>query len=241
MLVFLVLTFATLIFTHDEHDHEHELLDDSEDVAQYFYKFSGTETINGVPPEVRIHWMEYAMQTRLDLLGPCPFDAFGAVIVNRTTNQPLCATNNTRSAFDRTDHAEMRCIRDCSALFETLVYPGAGLQKSVWQELSLYTNAEPCPMCMSAAAIIGMGEMNYFVTIDYLLEVKNTQVKIEAKEVEKRALQGGKLQTTVISFGKDYSFDYFNPYFAWQYTTLDCPEGCTRTGSTCVPTSAIIN
>jgi len=76
----------------------------------YFFSFTGNETINGVPPETRIKWMRFALETRLTK-SPCPFDTFGAVIVNRTDDTLVCATFGTRSSTDPTGHAEISVIR----------------------------------------------------------------------------------------------------------------------------------
>jgi len=254
MLVFLFLTFATLTFTCDQHDHTDEIMwepaekndltddiisddsaDDDLDDATFFYKFTGTETINGVDPEDRKFWMRLAMQTRKDVLGACPSDAFGAVLVNRSSNQLLCATTGLRSDFDRTDHAEMRIIRECSQLFETTLFPGAGGLVSTWQQLSLYTTGESCAMCMGACVNIGLGENIYATSINYLLSVNTTQIDLKAKKVEKKAIAGGKTQTDVISFRGDI-LNFYNELFSWQNQPLAaCPPGCIRQSGKCVP------
>jgi len=259
MLVFLLLTLlTTLTFAHGGHPHTHEdeymswELDEDEDdidevdeiddapipLSDYCKNFTGVETINGVPPKQRLDWMAVAMKTRFDALGICPSDAFGAVIVNHTNgvNQLLCKTNITRSTYDRTDHGEMRIIRQCSALFNKTLFPGAGCDKSVWQKLSLYTTGEPCTMCMSAAANIGLGEMIFATSIKYLISVGNDQVDIAACEIERRAIAGGKLKTLVIPFQGELLCRY-NPYLAWQNDPNGfCPTSCVRaTNGTCIP------
>lgn len=102
-------TFVVACGDEDDQGHGHG---HGHGTPSYFYTFSGTETINGVPPARRTYWMNYAMQTRINAQGPCPRDGFGAVIVNRTTDTLICATTGIRSTFDPTDHAEIRIIKE---------------------------------------------------------------------------------------------------------------------------------
>lgn len=104
---FLLVAFIGFVFACGQDDNHRN----SPSQQRYFYHFNGHETINGVPPETRIKWMRFAVQTKLDLLGPCPFDSFGAVIVNRTSDTLVCATFEARSRNDPSDHAEMHVIR----------------------------------------------------------------------------------------------------------------------------------
>lgn len=58
-----------------------------------------TLSINGIPYSTRAYWMR---QANLALNAPCPFAAFGAVIVNHTANSGLgelvCTGANSNSA-----------------------------------------------------------------------------------------------------------------------------------------------
>jgi hypothetical protein len=47
-------------------------------------------TINSISPATRAHWMRRANAALLDVTGsPCPFGAFGSVIVNHTDTRGL--------------------------------------------------------------------------------------------------------------------------------------------------------
>jgi tRNA(Arg) A34 adenosine deaminase TadA len=178
--------------------------------------------------------MNYAMSTRFQAQGPCPRDGFGAVIVNRTTDTMLCATTGIRSTYDPTDHAEIRLIRECAGLFQNTVGPGAGRNKAVWAELSLYTTGESCPMCMSATRWAGLGENIYATSIDRLTELGFTQILISSLEVDKKSVDGNVVPaTTLISFSNTA---YYDQYFGWQFNaTNPCPGGCVRNAAnTCV-------
>jgi hypothetical protein len=62
-------------------------------------------SINGVPFSTRAHWMR---QANLALNAPCPFAAFGAVIVNHTARTGLgtvvCSGANANSATGNPTH-----------------------------------------------------------------------------------------------------------------------------------------
>jgi tRNA(Arg) A34 adenosine deaminase TadA len=241
----LFLLFITSLFTlclshshGDLHNHGHD-----DPSSPFFHKFTGTETINGVPPEVRNYGMKYALQTRIDLQGPCPRDAFGAVLVNRTTNTALCETNQLIS-HDLLNHAEIRIIQMCAFLFETTIGPGSGKNMALWAETSLYTTAESCPLCAAAEIFNGVGEVIYATPIEYLSSVNIGQVLIPSVQLVERAIPGGYVPSqTVISF-QDTSF--YDQYFSWQNVpTAPCPGICHRdAANSCVPgkeTQAVVS
>ncbi|KAI8280786.1 6-methylsalicylic acid decarboxylase atA [Colletotrichum sp. SAR 10_98] len=70
--------------------------------------------------------------------GPCPFAAFGSIIVNHTSDEVVCEGANFRTGDPTT-------INACTAKFTeqgmtpTQIY-------AAWGDLSIYTNAESCPM-----------------------------------------------------------------------------------------------
>lgn len=50
---------------------------------------SPTLAINGIPFSTRAYWMRRANTALSDLVSPCPFGAFGTVIVNHTDSSGL--------------------------------------------------------------------------------------------------------------------------------------------------------
>ena len=46
-------------------------------------------SVNGIPFSTRAYWMRRANQALSDLVSPCPFGAFGTVIVNHTSTSDL--------------------------------------------------------------------------------------------------------------------------------------------------------
>lgn len=140
----LVYSFAILAVCHD-----HGTLHDRQAVIQ-----SPELTKNGIPFSTRAHWMRTAIQSLPDLVSPCPFAAFGAVIVNHT-NQPglgelICiGANNNSETGNPTLHGEIAAINNCT----TILTNPAGQYKlsplealDAWSDLTLYTTAESCPM-----------------------------------------------------------------------------------------------
>lgn len=123
-------------------------------------------------------------------------------------------------------------------MFQNTVGPGAGRNKAVWAELSLYTTGESCPLCMSATRWVGLGENIYATTIPRLKELGFTQIMISSLEVDKKSVDGNVVPpTTLISFTDTA---YYDQYFAWQLnTTNPCPGGCVRNSANAcvVPTT----
>lgn len=74
-------------------------------------------TINGIPYSTRAHWMRRANQALSDLVSPCPFGAFGTVIVNHTDTSGLgelvcIGANSISSTGNPTLHGQSICPND---------------------------------------------------------------------------------------------------------------------------------
>lgn len=96
---------------------------------------------------------------------------------------------------------------------------------SAFADLSLYTNAESCPMCASAIRWAGFREYIYGTSIDTLVEKGWGQIRISSLDVVAASfdlsnptrLMGGMLANET------------DPYFLWQFDGgYPCPEGCAR-------------
>jgi tRNA(Arg) A34 adenosine deaminase TadA len=71
---------------------------------------------------------------------------------------------------------------------------------SPWQDLTLYTTAEPCPMCCSAIIWAGVGRVVYSVSVPTLVELGWHQFDLRAEEISRRShhpveIRGGLLET----------------------------------------------
>ncbi|KAJ7054875.1 guanine deaminase [Mycena amicta] len=171
-------------------------------------------SINAIPFSTRPFWMRQANGALLSQ-SPCPFSAFGSVIVNHTEpamGELVCTGVNTnRQTGNPTLHGEIAAINNCTAI---LTDPD-GLHKlspsqalSAFAQSSLYTNAESCPMCASAIRWSNFREYIYGSSIDRLIE--NGWGQIQSFDLPGPARLIGELA--------------FNPGYP-------CPKGCARTAS----------
>ncbi len=118
---------------------------------------------------------EHYMRLAIESARTVPSKPFGAVIVRRATGDCL-ATGANRSRTNPILHGEIDAIIGCAA-----AYPDVD-----WTGLSLYTTAEPCPMCQSAIAWAGISAVYYGTSIRYLQEAGWNQIDIRAEEVVRR-------------------------------------------------------
>lgn len=102
--------------------------------------------------------------------------AFGAVIVRdgRIVGE---GANRVVAENDPTWHAEMAAIRDACRTEGSFKLPGA----------TLYTSAEPCPMCMAAAYWAGISRIFYASTNEDALRHGNFDDSMIYEEIRKPA------------------------------------------------------
>ncbi|KAI0900370.1 cytidine deaminase-like protein [Annulohypoxylon nitens] len=194
-----------------------------------------TLSINGVSFSTRAYWMR---QANLALNQPCPYAAFGSVIVNHTGTSELgeliCTGANSGSITGNpTLHGEMAAIANCSRI---LTDPNGPYKLTpseavaAFPSLTLYTNAESCPMCASAIRWAGFREYVYGTTIDALVEKGWGQIRIPSMDVFQQSFDlphPSRLIAGVLTNETD-------PYFFWQNDPeYPCPTGCSRVGGTC--------
>ncbi len=88
--------------------------------------------------------------------------AFGAVIVKdgKIISEGM---NRVVASHDPTWHGEMEAIRLACITLKSFKLPGC----------TLYTSAEPCPMCMAACYWAGIEHIFYAATVDDALEYGN--------------------------------------------------------------------
>ena len=134
-------------------------------------------TVNGIAFSTRAHWMRVATQALSDLVSPCPFAAFGTAIVNHTSQSGLgelvcIGANNNSETGNPTLHGEIAAINNCTSVLTDphgtyKLSPSDALD--AWRDLTLYTNAESCPMCASAVRWAGFKEYVYGTSITTLI------------------------------------------------------------------------
>ncbi|KAI0016246.1 guanine deaminase [Xylariomycetidae sp. FL0641] len=198
-----------------------------------------TLTINGVSFETRAFWMRRA---NLALPGPCPFAAFGSVIVNHTGSSTLgdlvcTGANSNDETGNPTLHGEMAAISNCTRILTDPNGPhklSASEAQSAFAGLSLYTNAESCPMCASAIRWAGFREYVYGTSIEHLVARGWGQIRISSLDVFRQSFDlpnPSRLVGGVLSNETD-------PYFSWQFDpAYPCPPGCSRVNGSCAETA----
>ena len=98
------------------------------------------------------------------------YTPFGCVIVNEN-KIVVSAFNTVKKDKDPTAHAEINAIRKLSKI------PG---YKNL--QLTLYTTAEPCPMCMSAIMYAGIKRVVFGVSIPEISRY-HKQIMISSEEI----------------------------------------------------------
>ncbi|OQD91106.1 hypothetical protein PENANT_c001G01504 [Penicillium antarcticum] len=130
---------------------------------------------------------------------------------------------------------EIAAIKNCTAILTDPhgKYRMTAAEAQVaFTDLTLYTNAESCPMCASAIRWAGFREYVYGTSIDTLIQKGWGQIRISSMDIfeasydlpSQSRLMGGILANET------------DPYFLWQYDpSYPCPSGCSRTksGSSC--------
>lgn len=198
------------------------------------YQISSPELIvNGIPHSTRTHWMRAANEALIASGSPCPFAAFGTAIVNHTASNGLgeliCTGVNQNSvAGNPTLHGEMVAIGNCTDILTDPNGPyglSAAEASAAWADLTLYTNAESCPMCASAIRWAGFKEYVYGTSIGRLIETGWGQIDIESSEVFRQSWNLG----TSTKFVSEVLTNETDPYFLWQFQAdYPCPGSCSR-------------
>lgn len=115
--------------------------------------------VNGISYATRVKYMRLTNEALYNQSGPCPFASFGAIIVNHTADEIVCQGANFRTG-DPTIHGEISAINAWTAVFAARNVTPTEIY-AAWGELSLYTNAESCPMRASAIRWSGFKEYVY--------------------------------------------------------------------------------
>lgn len=132
---------------------------------------------------------ERYMRRAIELARNNPKAPFGALVVDEAKGAVMAEGWN-RSAENPTWHGEIDAINRCAAK-----HPGID-----WTSLTLYTTAEPCPMCQSAVEWAGISTVVYGSSIPFLKSLHWSQIDIRAEEVARRtpfrkcAVLGGVLE-----------------------------------------------
>lgn len=238
-LLYTITVSASVVLTH-AHSHHSPITDPGQTPLN-----DPTIPINGIPFSTRAYWMRQANAALDTLTGtPCPFAAFGTVIVNHTDPSTLgelicMGANSNAQSGNPTLHGEIAAINNCNAIFTD---PGGEYRLSAsealaaFEELTLYTNAESCPMCASAIRWAGMREYVFGTSIETLVWMGWGQIDISSKEVFERSkgLRNSTGGTEVYFLMGDVLTNETDVYFGWQFDEKgECPPGCGRVKGMC--------
>lgn len=101
---------------------------------------------------------------------------------------------------------------------------------AAFASLTLYTNAESCPMCASAVRWAGFREYVYGTTIDALVRRGWGQIRVSSQDIFRQSYDlpdAARLLGGVLTNETD-------PYFFWQNDLeYPCPKGCSRVEGSC--------
>merc|ERR1711939_1112898 len=141
-----------------------------------------------IPLATREYWMRRAIGALDEVVGsPCPFAAFGAVIVNHTAaaaaaavsgdyvGEEVCiGANSVQGLGNPTLHGEIAAINNCTSILTDPAgkYKMSGAEAlRALSDLSLYTTAEPCPMVRSRSSFLPSNSCACFRSSASLLEI----------------------------------------------------------------------
>ncbi len=131
--------------------------------------------LHGLNDKTDMHHEQY-MRRAIELAANVPDLPFGALIVDRRTEEILAEGWNKSSA-NPTWHGEIDAINHLAASHRE--FDGS--------QLVLYTTAEPCPMCQGAILWSGIGMVVYGASIRFLQSRGWRQIDILAEEVVSRS------------------------------------------------------
>jgi tRNA(Arg) A34 adenosine deaminase TadA len=126
------------------------------------------------------------MRRAIEIARGNPAAPFGTVIADRGTGK-IIAEGLNEAGINPIWHGEMTALRNLDGSADR-------------SRLTLYTTAEPCPMCMAAILWAGVGEVVYGTSIPTLISLGWPQIVLRAEEVATRAnfaacqLRGGILE-----------------------------------------------
>lgn len=119
--------------------------------------------------------LQHYMLQAVEVAARNPEAPFGCVLVDRLAREVVAQGVNA-SSRNPIMHGEMVAIHD---------YAAQGLDR--WSDLTLYTTAEPCCMCIGAILWAGIEEVVFGISIAELKSLGWQQFDIAAEEIVTRS------------------------------------------------------
>lgn len=136
------------------------------------------------------------MRQLIKLAHQRPHAPFAAMIVDNQSGKILCEGLNDSKASP-IYHGEMVAINRCAEQHPNMQ----------WQQTTLYTTAEPCPMCASAIVWAGIPVIKFGTSIPTLQRLKWGQIAIRTQEViDKAPFYRGKASGGILAKETDKLF-----------------------------------
>jgi tRNA(adenine34) deaminase len=124
----------------------------------------------------------YYMRRAMELARNVPHLPFGALIVSRSIGK-IVAEGWNRSSENPTRHGEIDAINN----WYTAVAQEPDGHNSSNSELTLYTTAEPCPMCIAAILWADIDQVVYGTSIPTLQRLGWRQMNLRAVDIVARS------------------------------------------------------
>lgn len=199
------------------------------------------ELITGISCKTREYFMEMALNFTFEESGSkCPQFPFGAVIVNHTAGPEIedaevisIGMNKVYKEGSHLWHGEIAAIHRAGKVLKERFGKSTVSSPELWQQLSLYTTGEPCPLCASAIRWSKIGEVIYSTSIPELNQAYYFQPNIRMADIQQKTNWckfGGVNATTsyqtriIVNVLANKTLPYFLSY----NPAYPCPEGCHR-------------
>ena len=122
--------------------------------------------------ENKISIYEKLMQQAINVASTSPCAPYGAIIVYKDAQIIAQSVNNTQE--NPLLHGEIAVLNSFFA---------QDIKNLNFEHLSLYTTAEPCPMCISAIYWAKIPKIIYGTSIPFLHNLFGTQINLRAKKI----------------------------------------------------------
>ncbi len=119
------------------------------------------------------------MRRAIEVARRNPDAPFGAVIVDDDSGQPLAEGLN-EGEKNPVWHGELAAIIGCAE-----AHPDAN-----WSRMTLYTTAEPCPMCSTAILWAGIPRVVYGTSVETLSGLGFPKLDLSIQEISRRTFLG---------------------------------------------------